>query len=368
MLLLKKPIIWSLALLLSLSLLSALIGVAYWKNLLSKPIYNQGEKVYELKSGSSVNQVLVELEQQQVISEVWPIKVLIKLYPEQGLIKAGEYLIPSGINSYQLLTLLSSGQSIQYQITLVEGWTFAQVLKLIQQHPKLDIKTQALTNTEIMTKISGLPPAQVPHPEGQIFPDTYQFQKGVTDLELLTWAYKKMQRVLEEEWEKADQKALPYRSAYEALIMASIVEKETAIAAERARIAGVFVQRLEKNMRLQTDPTVIYGLGDRYLGNITRRHLNEKTPYNTYRINGLPPTPIALAGREAIHAALHPLKEGDLYFVAKGDGSHVFNRSLEAHNRAVRHYQINQRRKNYQSSPEFKVPTEILDNSSQPLQ
>lgn len=348
---LKRPIILGLAICLTVVLLGALAAITYWRSLLEAPILSQAETVYELKSGSSVSLVLNELEQQRIIHKGWPLKLWLKLYPEQGRIKAGEYSIPAGINAYELLKVLTSGQSIQYQITLVEGWTFAQALKSIQAHPKLAIQTQGLSELEVMAKISDFPEGQVPHPEGQIFPDTYQFQKGVSDLELLSWAHKKLQQVLQEEWSKAKTQALPYRSAYDALIMASIVEKETAVASERARIAGVFVQRLDKNMRLQTDPTVIYGLGERYRGNITRRHLNEKTAYNTYRINGLPPTPIALAGREAIHAALNPLKEGELYFVAKGDGSHVFSRTLEEHNRAVRHYQINQRRKDYQSSP-----------------
>lgn len=366
--LLKRPIVLGLAVLFSLLVVMSIAAIVYWKSVLEAPILNATETVYELKSGSSVSQVLNELEQHQIISQSWPLKVLFKLYPEQARVKAGEYLIPTQINAHELLKILASGQSIQYQITLVEGWTFAQALKVIQQNSKLTIKSNVLKTDEIMAELSGLPADKAPHPEGQIFPDTYQFQKGVTDLQLLKWAYDKMQKVLDHEWQAADQKSLPYQSAYEALIMASIVEKETAVASERARIAGVFVQRLEQKMRLQTDPTVIYGLGDRYLGNITRRHLNEKTPYNTYRINGLPPTPIALVGKESLHAALHPLKEGELYFVARGDGSHEFNRSLEAHNRAVRQYQVNQRRKNYQSSPEFKVPVEILDNSSQPLQ
>ncbi len=333
----------------------AVIGVVgfvmYWQQLLERPLPIKESLVYEVKPGLGANQVMAQLQAKEVLSEVWPLKVWLKLNPEKGLLKAGEYNIPAGLNSYELIALLASGKTVQYQVTLPEGLNFAEALQLLQQQAKLTVKTTDLTIPEIMQKVSGKPLEEIEHHEGRFFPDTYQYHKGVTDLQILKRAYGKMKRVLEEEWQKADKTNLPYKNAYEALIMASIVEKETGVPDERSRIAGVFVQRLEKRMRLQTDPTVIYGLGDRYQGNITRSHLKEKTAYNTYRINGLPPTPIALPGRDAIHAALNPLKEGDLYFVARGDGSHKFSKSLEEHNRAVRHYQIYKRKQDYQSAP-----------------
>jgi UPF0755 protein len=178
------------------------------------------------------------------------------------------------------------------------------------------------------------------HAEGLFFPDTYYFINGTTDVELLRRAYQRRQSILKQEWEQRDS-GLPYKNAYDALIMASIIEKETALATERPLIAGVFVRRLQKKMKLQTDPTVVYAMGDQYNGNIKKKDLNIDSPYNTYRYHGLPPSPIALAGQEAIYAALHPKLDETLYFVAKKDGSHYFSKTLEEHNRAVKKYQLN---------------------------
>jgi len=339
------------AITIGLSLFLAIGAFAYWKQLLASPLPIVDPIIYEVNSGMGANQVLAELHAAGLLAQTWPLKIWVKLNPDKSLLKAGEYEIPVGLNAYELMSLLASGNTVRYQITLPEGLRFSEALALIQQQKKITVKSADMSYSEIMQNVSGLALAEVPHYEGQFFPDTYQYHKGVTDLQILKRAYEKMQRVLNEEWEQADKAVLPYDNAYQALIMASIVEKETGVAYERPRIAGVFVLRLEKGMRLQTDPTVIYGLGDRYQGNITRRHLQEKTAYNTYRINGLPPTPIALPGREAIHAALHPLKDGSLYFVARGDGSHVFSQSLEAHNRAVQRYQVYKRKKDYQSAP-----------------
>jgi UPF0755 protein len=196
-------------------------------------------------------------------------------------------------------------------------------------------------------------------PEGRFFPDTYRYVRGMTDAELLKQAYNRLDAVLQEEWEKraAD---VPYVDPYQALIMASLVEKETGVPQERGEIAGVFVRRLQQGMLLQTDPTVIYGLGERYNGKITRAFLKEATPYNTYVISGLPPTPIAMVGREAIHAAMNPVAGSSLYFVARGDGSHVFSDDLEAHNAAVKEFQL-KRRADYRSSPAPVVPAPGVD-------
>jgi UPF0755 protein len=189
---------------------------------------------------------------------------------------------------------------------------------------------------------------EIKHLEGQFYPDTYTYHKNDSDIDILKRAHQRLQMILEEEWLKRDKK-LPLKTSYEALTLASIIEKETGAAHERSEISGVFIRRLNTKMRLQTDPTVIYGLGERYKGNLTRKHLKEKTAYNTYRINGLPPTPIAMVGQDAIHAAVNPKAGKSLYFVAKGDGTHQFSETIRAHNNAVRKYQL-KRRAGYRSS------------------
>jgi len=231
-------------------------------------------------------------------------------------------------------------------VTLVEGLTFKNFLETLSKQEKIDI---ALTDKSF-AEIKNFLKLDIEHPEGWFYPDTYQYVSGISDADILLQAHKRMQRVLAEEWEKRA-KDLPYKTAYEALIMASIIEKETGVAYERPEIAGVFVRRLQKGMRLQTDPTIIYGLGDSYKGNIRRKHLRQPTPYNTYVINGLPPTPIAMPARAAINAALNPAPGKTLFFVAKGDGSHQFSETLAQHNKAVQKYQIKNRVKEYRSAP-----------------
>jgi UPF0755 protein len=266
---------------------------------------------------------------------------------EKTKLEIGEYLLVKGSSHEQLLSLLQSGNVITYKVTLVEGKTFNDFLNTLASHKKL-LTTLGLgaSHQSILEQLN----VSEVHPEGWFFPDTYQFASGTRDVDILMQAHQKMKKVLAEEWETRAE-GLPYNSAYEALIMASIIEKETGVAYERAEIAGVFVRRLQKGMRLQTDPTIIYGLGDEYQGNIRRKHLTQKTPYNTYVIDGMPPTPIAMPGREAIHAALHPKAGNTLYFVAKGDGSHYFSATLAEHNNAVMEYQIKKRSSQYQSSP-----------------
>ena len=245
----------------------------------------------------------------------------------------------------QLLEKWRSGDVLQYRGTWVEGCNFRQVRSALAQEDKLQQTLSDISDSELMRMLDQ---ANV-HPEGRFFPDTYNFVRGQTDLDILRQASQRLQKVLAQEW---DQRAenLPYRSPDEALIMASIIEKETGVAHEREEIAGVFMRRLKIGMLLQTDPTVIYGMGDSYTGKITRADLRKPTPYNTYVISGLPPTPIAMVGREAIYAALHPKAGKSLYFVARGDGSHVFSNNLAEHNKAVREYQI-KRRADYRSSP-----------------
>jgi UPF0755 protein len=250
-----------------------------------------------------------------------------------------------GMTVEGLIDLWKRGEMVQYSVTLVEGWNFHQVRAALAKEEKLDNTLEGLSDSQVMEKLghAGL------FPEGRFFPDTYRFVRGMTDVELLKTAYDRLDEVLAKEW---NQRAtdLPYSDPYQALIMASLVEKETGVPQERGQIAGVFVRRMAIGMLLQTDPTVIYGLGDRYSGKLTRAHLKEPTPYNTYVIAGLPPTPIAMVGREAIHAALNPVAGNSLYFVARGDGSHVFSDDLDAHNNAVREYQL-KRRADYRSSP-----------------
>ncbi len=250
-------------------------------------------------------------------------------------IKAGDYILQPGMTPARLLEQLVSGEVVQYTLTIPEGWTFRQLIAALDRHDKIKHELRGYNDDAIMVML-GLPGQ---HPEGLFYPDTYKFSEGTSDIVLLKQAYEAMTTRLESEWRQRAP-GLPYDTPYEALIMASIIEKETALPEERERIAGVFVRRLQKNMRLQTDPTVIYGMGERFDGNIRRRDLKAPTPYNTYLIKGLPPTPIALPGGASIHAALHPASGDELYFVSRGDGSHQFSATFDEHNAAVRKYQL----------------------------
>ena len=260
-----------------------------------------------------------------------------RLQGSAASIKTGEYLVEPGMTPRQLLALLVSGKVIQYPITIPEGWTFRQILAAVRDNPNL-LHTLTTTGDDAVMALLGYPGT---HPEGRFFPDTYLFPAGTRDVDFLARAYRRMDDVLGEEWQ-ARSMGLPYRDPYEALIMASIIEKETAVPEERGRIAGVFTRRLQKGMKLQTDPTVIYAAGEKFDGDIRRRDLEIDSPYNTYRYAGLPPTPIAAPGRDSIRAALQPdLDDNALYFVAMGDGRHHFSETLEEHNRAVARYQLN---------------------------
>ncbi len=250
-------------------------------------------------------------------------------------IKSGEYPISKGTTPLQLLDQFVEGKVIQHSLTLVEGWNLRQIEDAIRSS---EILEQTITDWSgaNLIKLLNIPHASA---EGLIYPDTYHFPRGTTDLDFLQRAYDRLQAVLQQEWEKRASE-LPYQSAYEALIMASIIEKETGVAEERPQIAGVFVRRLNKGMKLQTDPTVIYAMGENFDGNIRRKDLKIDSPFNTYVYPGLPPTPIAAVGRAAIHAALNPESGKSLYFVSRGDGTHYFSETLAEHNRAVRKYQL----------------------------
>lgn len=251
-----------------------------------------------------------------------------------GKLHAGEYALPSGINPRRLLDNMASGKVLQRNVTIVDGWTFAELRQALARADKLTHDSASLDDAAIMQKLGA--PGEMP--EGRFLPETYAYVKGDTDLDILRRAHAAMTRTLDELWPQRD-KDLPLATPYEALILASIVEKETGRVDEQAKIAGVFVRRLRNHMLLQTDPSVIYGMGARYDGNIRRDDLTTDTPYNTYTRPGLPPTPIALPGRAAIVAALHPAPGDALYFVARGDGGHVFASTLEEHNRNVDCYQ-----------------------------
>lgn len=304
-----------------------------------------GQVIVQIKPGTSFTHLARQLRQQQLISNQLVFVLYGRLLGHSNKIQAGEYAITAGTTPVQLLNQFVSGAVTQYTFSIIEGWSFRQLMQAVSDNTVLENTLAGLDDAAIMERLG----YKGEHPEGRFFADTYTFSKADRDIDILQRAYQKMEQVLADEWSTRD-KELPYKNAYEALIMASIVEKETGLAAERKKIAGVFVRRLQKNMRLQTDPTVIYGLGDQYQGNLTRKHLLQTTPYNTYRVAGLPPTPIAMPGWEAIHAALHPAAGSSLYFVAKGDGSHYFSETLAEHTSAVKKYQW-QRVEDYRSAP-----------------
>lgn len=294
-----------------------------------------GGAEFEIVSGSSFRAVSDQLAAQGIISRPLVFRAYARWQGLAGSIQAGEYLIESGTTPTELLTQFVSGAVRLYSFTIVEGWNQWELLDALGAHPQLEA---SLTDEDWPALLDELG-AEVMHPEGLFLPETYHFPRGMSDRALLEQAYEHLRDVLAEEWEGRDE-GLPIATPYEALTLASIVEKETARADERPRIAGVFVRRLEKRMRLQTDPTVIYGIGKGFNGNLTRRNLQTDTPYNTYTRHGLPPTPIAMAGRAAIHAALHPADGDELYFVATGlgDGSHAFSATKADHDRAVAEY------------------------------
>ena len=307
----------------------------------------ESSKLVTVTPGMSLNAVARNLQKQELIENYRLFVWMARLEGKTGRIQAGEYEVGAGMTPPQLLQQMVEGKVRQYAITLVEGITFREMLQQLGDHPYLRHELEGLDEEAVMAKI-GHPDE---HPEGRFLPETYHFPRGLSDLEFLRRAYQAMQERLDHEW-AGREKGLPLKSPYEALILASIVEKETGLESERPEIAGVFIRRLQKGMRLQTDPTVIYGLGLDFDGNLRRRDLLSDTPYNTYTRRGLPPTPIAMPGADAIHAAVHPDDSDKLYFVARGDGSHYFSSTLEEHNRAVTDYQLKGRKQNYSSSPQ----------------
>ncbi|MCB5160370.1 endolytic transglycosylase MltG [Marinomonas algarum] len=329
--------------LLAITLIACASGYLY--HLITSPITITEQQVFEVRSGDTAYSLGASLSEQGLIPHPVLTRVSAKLHPE-WIPKVGQYAIEPNMTLLDVMALFDSGQSIFYTVTLLEGKTTQEFLAAMQAKGNIKMTLMGRSAEEISTALA----LDTPHPEGMFFANTYRYHKGDTDVSILKHANQLLDQTLTNLWEtKAEN--LPYQSPYDALIMASIIEKETGVPEERPLIARVFISRLEKKMRLQTDPTVIYGLGENFDGNLTRKSLRSDTPYNTYKISGLPPTPIANVGREAIVAALNPGKTTALYFVAKGDGSHTFSDTLSQHNDAVRQYQF-KRREDYRSTPE----------------
>lgn len=326
------------------------LAAQYWLN---TPIAGlDAEQVYEVREGASLRTVAGELAERGLLT--WPrvFSAWGRLTGQAGSIKTGEYLLEPGISPSDLLAKLVAGKVKLYPVTLVEGWTVRELFTALAENPALNL-TLGDPLTPVDPELPDL--LEAGHPEGQYFPDTYMVPKGTSDVAVLRQANELMREKLAAAWEsRAD--GLPFKSPYELLILASIVERETGVDAERSQVAGVFVRRLQKGMRLQTDPTVIYGLGDTFDGNLTREHLLTDNPYNTYTRNGLPPTPIAFPGESSLQATAHPDDSDALYFVASGelDGTHVFSTTLAEHNAAVSAYiaKLRQARRQAQGEPE----------------
>ncbi|MDT8397938.1 MAG: endolytic transglycosylase MltG [Pseudomonadales bacterium] len=330
-----------------LVLVSLVVRAAFFYDHLHSPLLLGQDLLYQVKDGSSLIQVAADLERRGILTHAADLVLFARMTQQADSIRVGEYQLEVGMNPLRLLGKLVRGEVKYHQLVLLEGWTAFQALKAIQKNEYIVTTLDAENNDELQAEL-GL----TIHPEGLFFPDTYNFSRGTTDREILYQARVLMTEILAREWMARDS-GLPYENSYEALIMASIIEKETALRAEQGKIAGVFIRRLQAGMRLQTDPTIIYGLGAAFTGNLTRTNLLQNTPYNTYMNKGLPPTPIALPGRDAIVASLHPDQGEALYFVARGDGSHHFSVTLEEHNDAVRRYQIDRRLEN---DPALPVP------------
>lgn len=290
----------------------------------------------DVGKGSNLRDVVGLLREQHATSTgplYW--RVLAEQLRVAGRLHAGEYALTTGMTPRDLLLNMAAGKVLQRNFTIVDGWTFRDLRQALAKADKLRQDGASLDDAQLMTKIGA--PGEMP--EGRFLPETYAYVKGDSDLDILRRAHTAMAKMLDTLWAQRD-KQVPLATPYDALILASIVEKETGRADERPRIAGVFVRRLQSHMLLQTDPTVIYGMGESYAGNIHKSDLTTDTPYNTYTRQGLPPTPIAMPGKPAIEAALHPAQGTELYFVSRGDGSHVFSSSLDEHNRNVACYQL----------------------------
>lgn len=314
------------------------VGVGFWgyqqaTQFTEQHVLLKDAQLIEVKPGTSYRKLVRQFEQKQWISEIKWARFTHRLFPELTEIKAGTYWVEPNQSLATVLTQLKTGKEHQFSITFVEGSRFSEWQQQLEQAPYLALELSNLSEKEIAEKLG----IDRPKLEGLFLAETYHYTAGMSDFDILGRSHNALVSVLDTEW-KAKSENLPLKSSYEALILASIIEKETAIDSERELVSSVFVNRLKRGMRLQTDPTVIYGMGDKYDGNIRKKDLRTPTAYNTYTINGLPPTPIAMAGPASIKAALHPETSRYLYFVADGTGGHKFTKSLVEHNKAVRAY------------------------------
>ncbi len=311
-------------------------GILYWAR---QPIITKDQPAIEfsIKAGSGSRSTAQQIASAGVPVNPILLALLARGTGKSGKLKAGNYELKPGTTPLKLIDQLVRGEFAQEALAIIEGWTFKQMRQAVAMHPALNHDTAALSDKDLLAKVS----PDFKMPEGLFFPDTYLFAKGASDLQIYKQAHALLLKRLNDAWAKRDL-SLPYKTPYEALIMASIIEKETGQKSERDQIAGVFVNRLRQGMLLQTDPTVIYGMGDKYAGQIHKRDLLTDTPYNTYTRAGLPPTPIALPGAASLLAALNPAKTDSLYFVSRGDGTSHFSDNLDDHNRAVNKYQRQQ--------------------------
>jgi UPF0755 protein len=305
-----------------------------YRTALETPVVKDNPAVIEIVKGDSMDRIAGKLAEQHLkVSPFW-FKVIALRNLTAAKLKTGEFEFAVGLTLPEIIDQIAAGKTRQHSITFPEGWKLTDILNALNNNPYIEHTLRDASPDAIRARLG----IMEDHAEGLFFPDTYFFEKNMTDVSLLKRAYDKMQAVIEEEWPQRSAD-LPLASPYEALILASIIEKETGTDDERSLIAGVMTRRLKNDIPLQTDPTVIYGMGTDYQGNIGEQDLKKPTPYNTYSIKGLPPTPIAMPGRKAIRAALHPDHGDSLYFVAKGDGTHVFSSTLQEHNRAVEQFQ-----------------------------
>ena len=337
---LTRGLLWRVLLALVIMAGAAVAGGAWaWERYLSTPLEAGGEVVFEIPPGRGLSSIARDLESRGIIDHARVFALYGRLTDQAARVRAGEYRLNPGETPRSLMARLVKGDVLLRSVTVIEGWTFNQALAQIREAPGIDVETDALNEAALVSAL--WPGDEVPggRLEGWFFPDTYLFAKGTSDQEILARGVERMREELAQAW-AARAEDLPLETPYEALILASIIEKETGVDAERPQVAGVMTRRLQKGMRLQTDPTVIYGLGDSYDGDIRRADLTRDTPYNTYTRRGLPPTPIALPGRASLRAAVAPAAGNTLFFVATGepDGSHTFSVTLEEHNAAVQRY------------------------------